>query len=86
MKPERFREANLKLTAPSGMTTPCTDLWIHTDGTVAVSRWRMTWKERITALLHGRVWLWVISGETQPPVALEARWDVFKCRDIGGER
>ncbi len=37
---------------------------------VIVSCWGMTWRERIRALLTGRVWLVVVAGR-QPPVCIE---------------
>jgi hypothetical protein len=37
----------------------------------------MTWRERISALLFGKVWLYVHSGLTQPPVALQSMRDIF---------
>jgi hypothetical protein len=32
----------------------------------------MSFRERLSALLFGRVWLFVLSGKTQPPVSLFA--------------
>jgi hypothetical protein len=45
---------------------------VWSDGEQCVSCWQMTIRERLTALLFGRVWLMVLSGWTQPPVYVEA--------------
>jgi hypothetical protein len=38
-----------------------------------ISRWRMSWSGRLSALLFGKVWLGVNIGKhTQPPVYLQA--------------
>lgn len=51
---------------------------IWTDGKQCVSCWKLSFRERIAALLFGRVWLSVLTGGTQPPVALRARREYFK--------
>lgn len=74
MKPASFPEANRNLTKPAGMTDEeCGPLPTHTDGSTCISRWRMTWMERLRVLLTGDVWLGVLSGHTQPPVYLTVR-------------
>lgn len=47
---------------------------LRTDGDYTLSRWKLTWKERIQVLLGGNVWLWVITPFTKPypPVKLQA--------------
>jgi hypothetical protein len=71
MTPDTFPESNHTLSAPEGMSD-CVPLQVFTDGKVCISRWRMTWQERVQLLLTSRVWLWVFYGRTQPPVALTA--------------
>lgn len=79
MKPIKFKEANKNLLKPSSMTDEeCSSLWIHTDGRECVSCWKLSWKERLAALFHGRVWLCVLSGHTQPPVWLMCTDTVFE--------
>ena len=69
MKPIKFEQANKNLLKPESMTDEeCSSLWVYNDGRECISCWRLTWKERIKALLFGRVWLSVLSGRTQPPV------------------
>lgn len=48
----------------------CAPLPVYVDGKQCVSCWQLSWKEKLSALLFGRIWLYVLSGETQPPVAL----------------
>lgn len=79
--PDRFPESNKTLGAPRGMQDSCDPLAVWTDGKVCISRWRLSWRERIAALLYGRVWLRVYSGATQPPVAMSAERTVFVVMD-----
>ena len=78
MKPIRFEQANKNLLRPANMTDEeCSSLWVYTDGKQCVSCWRMTWKQRIKALLYGKIWLAVMSGQTQPPVWIDCEKTVF---------
>lgn len=71
MQPKPFPESNRDLLKPDGMTDEeCGPLPVFTDGETCVSCWRPTWRERLSILLFGRVWLGVLSGGTQPPVWL----------------
>jgi len=79
MTPVKFKESNLILRKPDSMTDEeCSSLEVYTDGMTCLSCWRMSFRERFRALLFGRVWLWVVSGSTQPPVALECKRSAFK--------
>lgn len=87
MKPTSFAEAN-KTLQPSGKTysenvAGVEPLKIWSDGEQCVSCWRMTWRERLSALIFGRVWVAVLSGETQPPIYAEATQSYFREEDIG---
>ena len=78
MKPIKFKEANKNLLKPQSMTDEeCSSLWVYTDGEQCISYWKMNWKQRIMALLFGRVWLSVLSGQTQPPVWVDCDKTVF---------
>jgi len=71
--PTTFAEANRTLGDNgyrSEAATNIVSLRVWTDGEQCVSCWRMSWRERLSALLFGRVWLQVLSGDNQPPVAL----------------
>lgn len=76
MRPTKFEYANRELGAPEGEYSEnvagIDPLPIWTDGEQCVSCWRMSWRERLSALLFGRIWLAVLSGSTQPPVCIEA--------------
>lgn len=76
MQPDRFPEKNKTLQPPQGMAD-CEPLDVWTDGKRCVSRWKMTWRERISALVFGRVWVHIWSGYTQPPIAAQALRTVF---------
>lgn len=78
MKPIKFEEANRQLLKPSNMTDEeCKPLWVYTDGLQCISCWKMSFKQRLLALLYGKVWLSVYSGQTQPPVWLDCDKTVF---------
>lgn len=78
MKPANFPEANRNLTKPQGMTDEeCGPLPVYSDGTVCVSLWKPTLRERLSLLFFGKLWLFVHSGHTQPPVALDIKKRVF---------
>ncbi len=74
MKPVTFKYAN-KTLIPSGAeysdrVESVDGLPTWSDGEQCVSCWKMSWRERMSALLFGRVWLAVLSGDTQPPVCV----------------
>lgn len=71
LHPVKFPEANLNLTKPGNMTDEqCGSLWVYTNGEQCISRWRLTFWQRIKLLFTGHIWMSVYSGHTQPPVAL----------------
>ena len=71
MNPVDFPQSNKLLTRPPARTADeCGSLAVFTDGEHCISRWQGGWRERLAFLLTGKVWVWVWSGSTQPPVAL----------------
>jgi len=79
MQPDKFPQANKDLLKPEGWTDEeCGSLLVYTDGKECISLWKMTWRERFSALFYGRIWLFVVSGQTQPPVSLMATRYIFK--------
>ncbi len=81
MKPIKFPQVNKTLLDNgyrSGMCKDISSLPIWTNDEMCTSLWKMTWKERISALIFGRIWVDIISGSNQPPIALSVRRDVFK--------
>lgn len=84
MKPIDFKHANRTLQKLANMTDEeCAPLKVWTDEKECVSSWKLTWRERISALLFGKVWLFVLSGGTQPPVALSCKKTIFETADDG---
>ena len=70
-RPTDFKEANFTYTKPPGMTDEeCVSLRVYRAEGLAISCWRLSWRERIVALLTGRLWLHVL-GNGHPPIALE---------------
>ena len=69
MTPIEFKGQTLVLRKPAGMSDEeCSPLPIARLDDTCVSCWRMSWRERLKVLWTGRVWLGVLSGQTQPPV------------------
>lgn len=78
MEPINFEQANKNLLKPEGWTDEqCGSLPVYTDGQVCISLWKMTWRERLSALFFGKVWLGVVGGQTQLPVWLMAANQIF---------
>jgi hypothetical protein len=79
MGPLEFEQQSVILTKPDSMTEEeCGPLPIYSDGQLCISLWEMSWRERLSSLFFGRVWLWIYSGPTQPPVALRATREIFE--------
>ncbi len=76
MKPIKFKEATKVLQRPATMTdAECASLHVWTDGKECVSCWKPSFRERLNILLHGKVYLGVLSGcSTQPPVFVTAEY------------
>jgi hypothetical protein len=68
MEPIEFKEQTKTL---MGGSPDIAALPVWTDGMDCLSCWKPTFKERLSFLMFGRLWLWVRSGSTQPPVAID---------------
>ena len=78
MKPINFKQSNMNLSKPKGWTDEqCGNLPVFTDGQQCISLWEMTFKERLLALLFGKIWLFVYSGHSQPPVGFIVDKEIF---------
>lgn len=82
MYPIPFRLSN-KVLYPkkqnySANITEVKPLPIWTDNEQCVSCWKMSWIERIKALIFGRVWIAVLSGSTQPAICAIATKDYLQ--------
>lgn len=53
------------------------NLRAYRDGVEVITKWRMSWRERLSALFFGAVWLRFL-GQTIPPVALVAERNIFR--------
>jgi hypothetical protein len=65
-----------------GTDGPVLDLPVYIGGGEIISRWRLTWRERLAVLIGGDVWLRVLAARTQPPVCLQ----VENPWEPGGDR
>jgi hypothetical protein len=79
--PIAFSESNGTLSggpaARYGTADDVLDLSVcRVDGQI-ISCWRLSWRERVEALLFGRVWLHVWSERTHAPVGLQAKRNIF---------
>jgi hypothetical protein len=87
VKPVSFKYADRVLNPPadneySENVEGVDPLPIWSDGEQCVSCWKMSWRERLSVLIFGRVWLAVLSGRTQPPVYVQASKDYLEeCDD-----
>jgi hypothetical protein len=76
----------MTLQKPESMTDEeCGPLAVCQDpaGKCCLSCWKPSLRERLSLLFFGRVWVWIYSGRTQPPIALEAKRTVFVKEDMG---
>lgn len=79
MKPIHFKEAKVELQKPPNMSAEeCAPLWVdRTADGQCVSCWTTSFWQRVLFLFHGRIWLGILSGETQPPVWLDCTKTVY---------
>ena len=75
MNPIKFKESNSALLA--GGIPDCGDLPVFKDGHQIVSKWKMTWRERFSALFFGTAFIYVLAPDTSPPVAVSVKRNVF---------
>lgn len=81
MHPVLFKEQTYILSKPENMMyEECASLPVFRDGKQCISAWKMSFKERLSALLFGKMWLYVLSGETQPPVTVLVTRTVFETQ------
>ncbi len=78
MRNSAFKEATQILDPPRGRTDVA-PLQVHFDGQVVTSCWRMSWRERWSALLFGTVWVRIPDARGRhPPIALDSVRRLFK--------
>lgn len=70
MRGIEFPEATTKLLPPEGQEDKvyALHIWRHPEGGLVISKWKLTWRERIKILFTGNLWFsaW---GNTHPPVS-----------------
>lgn len=87
MEPINFKEQTGVLLKPHSMTDKeCAPLPIHFTGSEYISCWKMSLRERFKALFFGKIWLYVISKISQPPVALVCDKTIFEPKGRHHER
>lgn len=77
----KFKEVTKDLLKPTNYDEEkhgeCGSLPVFCNEEECISLWKMTFRERIRALIFGKIWLRVLSGTTQPPVSLSVENNVF---------
>jgi len=84
MMPIEFKEANgTLLGGPAekyGTARSVLNLLVWKDGLEIISLWRASWRERLSVLFFGKVWLRVVAPKTHPPVSLQGKREIFELR------
>lgn len=71
--PVKFPQATKNLIKPNSMTDEeCASLWVWNDGQTCISCWKLNLWQRLQILFTGKIWLGIMSGQTQPPVWLDS--------------
>jgi hypothetical protein len=84
MKPIDFKESTKVLHKPESMSDEeCYSMAVFCDGKNCISKWTMSWKERLHCFIRGYVWVWVLSGNTQPPISVSSTKTVFEYFTVG---
>ena len=82
MIPIKFKQANKDLLKPENYDVErngeCGTLPVFSNGEECISLWKMTLVERFKSLFFGKIWMRVLSGNTQPPVSLSVNKDIFE--------
>mgnify|MGYP001095557830 CR=1 FL=1 len=78
MKPVKFKHHNQLLGPPPGMNeNECMTLPVFTDGKQCLSCWELSDEEIKEIIETKRIWLAVMSGNSQPPVWLSTAENVL---------
>ncbi len=64
MKPIHFQSVNKTLTGDNVDPLPV----YHGQG-MYISRWKADWKERLSILFHGTIWV-AVASDRQPPISI----------------
>ena len=55
----------------------CGSLHVFNDGSQSISLWKPSFKEVVKFLFYRKIWVFVIAGQTQPPISLSVEKTVF---------
>ena len=79
MRPLNFKEATIELKKPSSMSDEeCGSLFIYnTEKGECISLWTVSFWNRLKFLFHGKLWIGILSGKTQPPIWLDMNKTIF---------
>lgn len=78
MTPLKF-EGSTELKKPPNMTDEeCSSLWILRQDNYCISLWTTSFWQRLKFLFHSHIWIWILSGQTQPPIILDCKDDLYK--------
>lgn len=82
MEPIEFPEQTKVLEPPEGWDQEengeCGRLPVGVYDGQVISCWKLSWKERLQMLFCGRLWVFVFSGATQPPISFLVGKSAFK--------
>ena len=84
-KPRNFKEANQILQPGSHPGYEVCPLDIFSNGDYCLSCWRLSLRERLSALFFGKAWLYSLSGTTQPPTWVQIMRSAFERQEKGSE-
>ena len=81
MRPIKFPESNSTLLGgpPKKYGADVGDLAVYRNGKQIISAWKPTFRERLSILFFGRVWLGVLASTTHAPVRLDGARTVFRA-------
>ena len=85
MKWIEFPEQTKLLGKPKNMTDEeCGTLPVFCDGQQCISKWELNEDDKKHIVEKGYIWLSVLSGQTQPPVKIEAIETPFINKEVIG--
>ena len=88
MKPVYFKESNKVFGKPADMTDEeCGSLHVYyePESTRIISKWNLSFKERLSVLFFGTVWV-TVHSHSLPPFALDATETIFNPSNLEVKR
>jgi len=78
MFPISFKQQNFILKKPPTMEEECKDLPAFKTDNYILSCWSRSFFQRLKFLIFGKLWVWVYTPTSQPPIALTIERTPFK--------